>query len=197
MDIKELNTINDFIENDDRSAFALLFQKYSEKIFNLALYYYHNTEDAEEIVQEVFLKIWTKRKTIKNPSGFPSLLYTTAKNMIYDSFKKQIHIKAYADYLRLSDFHNRTQNTEETVLYNELENLYQDLITKMPEKRREVFLMSRKQGLSNHEIADQLHLSIRTVEEHIRQALRYLKKLIEERYQTYIILILVWLSSVF
>jgi RNA polymerase sigma-70 factor, ECF subfamily len=190
MDVKELNTIVDFIQNDSRSAYTVLFKKYANKIYHLALYYYHNKEDAEEVVQEVFLKIWIKRKAIKDPAAFPSLLYTTAKNMIYDSFKKQVHIKAYTEHLNLCDFYKQTQNTEETVIYNELETYYEELLKRIPEKRREVFIMSRKQGLTHQEIADQLNISIRTVEEHVRQSIKYLKKLIEERYQFILISIL-------
>jgi RNA polymerase sigma-70 factor (family 1) len=190
MDVIELNTIVDFIQNDSRSAYTVLFKKYANKIYHLALFYYHNKEDAEEVVQEVFLKIWIKRKAIKDPAAFPSLLYTTAKNMIYDSFKKQVHIKAYTEHLKLYSFHKQTQNTEETVIYNELETYYEDLLKRMPEKRREVFILSRKHGLTHQEIADQLNISIRTVEEHIHQSLKYLKKLIEERYQFILISIL-------
>jgi len=189
MNLEEKNTISSFIEYDSKPAFTILFQKYSDKIYNLAIHYYNSPGEAEEIVQEVFLKVWIKRKSIKTPEAFWSFLYQTAKNMIFDSFRKQIHIKAYSEYLRLSDFKTQTKNTEETILYRDLNNYYQQLIETMPAKRKEVFLLCNQQGLNHQEIADRMDISIRTVEEHMRQAVNYLRKLIKNRYQEVLILV--------
>lgn len=190
LDIHDLNIINDFIKNDSRDSFTLLFKRYAKKILNLALYYYNDKEEAEEIVQEVFLKIWIKRKSINKPEAFESLLYKTAKNLIFDSLKKQVHIKAYAEYLKWGEFHYQTKNTEDTIFYNELNHFYNELLEKLPPKRKEVFILSRKEGLSNKEIAAKLQIFVRTVEEHVRQSIQYLKKIINKRYDLLILFIM-------
>ncbi|MFW5760900.1 MAG: RNA polymerase sigma factor [Cyclobacteriaceae bacterium] len=178
-----------FIRQDDKKSFAELFKRYSKKVFQLALHYFHNEDDAEEIVQEVFIKIWIKRKSIQSPEAFSSFLYTTAKNMIFDSFRKEIKHKAYAEYLSKSSFHKQTENTEETIFYNDLEKIYTQLLEELPLKRKEVFTLSRQQGFSNQEIAEKMNISVKTVEEHIYQSLKFLKEIIKKRYELVILLL--------
>jgi len=194
MNITEHQIIEKFISHDDKNAYAELFKRYSKKVYHLAMHYFHNDEDAEEIVQEVFLKIWIKRKSIQHPQAFSSFLYTTAKNMIFDSFKKEIKHKAYADYLSTSKIHQQTDNTEETVFFNDLEKIYTELLEELPAKRKEVFTLSRQEGYSNLEIAQKMNISVKTVEEHIYQSLKFLKQIIKNRYELIILLLLLFSS---
>jgi len=187
--------IENFIQRDDKGAYAEIFKLYSNKVYRLAVHYFHNEDDAEEIVQEVFLKIWIKRKSIKSPEAFSSFLYTTAKNMIFDSFKKEVRHKAYTEYLSKSNFHQQTENTEETVFYNDLEKIYTELLEELPAKRKEVFTLSRREGYSNQEIAEKMNISIKTVEEHIYQSLKFLKEIIKKRYEMIILLIAFFLNN--
>lgn len=180
---KDYHIIEKFIRKDDKNAFGLLFQKYSKKVYGLALHYFHNQDDAEEIVQEVFLKIWIKRKSIHSAEAFTSFLYTTAKNMIFDSFKKEINHKAYAEYLSKSRFHQQTENTEETIFFNDLEKIYTELLDELPAKRKEVFTLSRQEGCTNQQIAEKMNISVKTVEEHIYQSLKFLKQIIKKKYE--------------
>lgn len=189
MEKEEYHIIQKFLSDDDKNAFAEIFKRYSNKVFQLAIYYYHHEEEAEEIVQEVFLKIWIKRKSIQSAEAFSSFLYTTTKNMIFDSFKKEVKHKAYAEYLRKSNLHKQTENTQETIFYNDLEKIYSELLEELPSKRKQVFALSRKEGYSNQEIAEKLNISVKTVEEHIYQSLKFLKKLIKQRYDLLVILL--------
>jgi RNA polymerase sigma-70 factor (ECF subfamily) len=192
MNKAEQDIIEKFIRHDDKNAYAEIFRLYSKKVYHLAMHYYHNEEDSEEIVQEVFLKIWVKRKSIQSPEAFSSFLYTTSKNLIFDSFKKEVRHKAYADYLSKSKFTQQTDNTEETVFFNDLEKIYTELLEELPAKRKEVFTLSRQEGFSNLEIAQKMNISVKTVEEHIYQSLKFLKQIIKKRYELIILLIVVF-----
>ena len=85
------NDLDDLIgrlKQNDKEAFNLLFYMYAEKLFKFSLTFFNEETEAEEIVQEVFLKIWLKRKTISDPSTFNAYIYTIAKNLIFNNLKK-------------------------------------------------------------------------------------------------------------
>jgi len=159
--------------NSDLNAFNALFKKYSSRLYYFALKYLHSESDAEEIVQEVFIKIWEKREGIIAEYSFRSYLFTIAYNDIRKAIIKKIKEKNYLD--------NYLQNREEAVDQNADETDYinvskkiNELIEKLPPKRKEVFRKSRNEGLSYKAIATELNISEKTVENHIHEALKFL-----------------------
>jgi len=165
------------LKQSDKEAFNLLFYMYAEKLFKFSLTFFNEEAEAEEIVQEVFLKIWLKRKNITNPSTFNAYIYTMAKNMIFNNLKRNVYRKKYNSYLYAN--HAAHQNdTENEVLYEETKLRVEQALSKLPKKRREVFLLSRQEGLKNKEIAKQLDISIKTVETHMSLSLQYLRKVL-------------------
>ncbi len=171
------NDLDDLIERlkqNDKEAFNLLFYMYAEKIFKFSLTFFNREVEAEEIVQEVFLKIWLKRKTISDPSTFNSYIYTIAKNLIFNNLKRNIYKKKYDSYLYAN--HQAQQNvTENEVIYEETKQRIERALAQLPKKRKEVFLLSRRDGLKNKEIAEKLDISIKTVETHMSLSLKYLR----------------------
>ena len=174
----DLDEIVSRLNNGDKKAFGMLFLMYADKLAKFSKAFYTDDSDAEEIVQEVFLKIWVKRKEIKDPKTFNSYIYTIAKNLIYNNLKRKVYRTRYYSYLK-SSFSFHTNPVEESLKLKELENAIRQIIKDLPSKRKEIFLLSRNEGLSNKEIAKKLNISLRTVETHIYLALKHIKKILK------------------
>ena len=158
------------MKNDDQRGFDQLFEMYHKKIYFFCIKNGLNDEDSQEIVQEVFVKFWGSRKNLDPSKNIQSYLYTIAKNTMLDEFKRRIKQKAAEDYqLRLLQPENHTQNS---VNYNELQEIIADTLRNLPEKRRLVFELSRYRGFSNKEIAIEMGISVKTVEAHLTLALQ-------------------------
>lgn len=171
------NTELDLVEklrNGDSFAFELLFDQYSNKLFYFVNKYLDLKEESEEIVQDVFLNLWRHKKEIRSVEAFKSYLYKIALNNIRNYFsKKQVqekHKQTIAqEYLFENDSASPEMNYEEVILQVD------KLIAKLPKKRREIFLLSRKEGLDISEIAKYLGISESTVKNQITSAVAFLK----------------------
>jgi RNA polymerase sigma-70 factor (ECF subfamily) len=174
------NDLDDLIgrlKQNDKEAFNLLFYMYAEKLYKFSLTFFNEEVEAEEIVQEVFLKIWLKRANITDPSTFNAYIYTMAKNMIFNNLKRNVYRKRYNSYLYTH--HNAHKNdTENEVIFEETKQRIEQALKALPKKRREVFLLSRHEGLKNKEIAEKLEISIKTVETHMSLSLKYLREVL-------------------
>ncbi len=163
------------LKKGDLFAYDQLFAKYSKKLYYFAKSYLDSKEDAEGLVQEVFLKIWEKRKELKEHLSFNAYLYTVTYNAIRKYFRKKTREKKYLD----NYFENFNETHNETVMdieYNNLRELADKAIEKLPKKRKVIFLLSRNEGFTNEEIANHLHISKNTVENQMTQALRLLRQ---------------------
>jgi RNA polymerase sigma-70 factor (ECF subfamily) len=158
----------------DKSSIDQLYKLYHKKIFAFSLSYLKNEQLAYDVVQDVFVKIWENRKQIKNHEGVDSLLFITAKNILISMFRKKASEKSYLKYLK-DTVVNIGEDTNETIDYNFLNQYYEELISELPEKRKQIFILSRKSGLSNREIAQKLKISEKTVENQMTKALAYFR----------------------
>lgn len=159
----------------NKRSFEVLYYEYEPKLFGFAMKLTHNVEDAKEVVQDVFLKVWDKRNFLDPQLSFDSFLYTIARNLVYNKTKHKAYGFAYKEYMT-NQVRKNDDSTENIVHYNELETLIQTACRELPPVRREVFMLSRMDGLSNKEIAQKLNTSISNVNNHIFKALLFLKK---------------------
>lgn len=163
------------VKNGQKEAFSELFSLYGPKIYRFALNYLKDKPDAEELMQDVFLKIWEKRELLDPAQNIKAYIFKVAVNSIYDHIRKKNLEKAFADF----SSHNYQPGTESLwheVIWNDMLSRLNSLIDRMPEQRRMIFLLSREEGMSNQQIADKLNLSKRTVENQIYRATQYLKE---------------------
>ncbi|AGA79743.1 RNA polymerase sigma-70 factor [Echinicola vietnamensis] len=170
------------LHQDGDKAFELLFKLYYDKLLHLAKYYLNSTEDAEEIVQDVFIKLWERRRNITALNN--SYLFTITKNACLDHLKHRsvVQKKSKEHYERqLADPLRFIQNeTASLILEKELDEKIQESIAALPDKQREVFTKSRLEGKKNMEIAQELKISKRTVDTHITLALKAMRLQLKE-----------------
>lgn len=174
-----METVNEIfllqaLQKGNEDAFEVLFNTYSQRLYYVAFQYLNDREETLEIVQEVFLKVWLNRENINPELPFIPYIIRIAKNLILNKAKKKLVENAYISFLEykndLSSF-----PTEEQVLFNEVSEIVNRLIDKFPPRRKEIFVLSRRSGLSVREIAQTLHISESTVENHINKALKTIK----------------------
>ncbi|MFC4870977.1 RNA polymerase sigma-70 factor [Negadavirga shengliensis] len=171
----------DHIESDlvkslrqgDIKAFDELYFRYMEKLLGFAKSYLLDEREAEETVQEIFIKIWEKRKTLDESKNFRSYLFQSVKNHLLNRIRDRRNnckLEEIPEEMAIS-----SQNIIEDISYKELEETAIGLIKNLPRVQQEVFMLSKMEGLSNGEIALRLNLSKRTIEHHIYLATKFLK----------------------
>ena len=158
-------------------AFNTLFQKYSSRLYYFAFRYLKSEDEAEELVQEVFTIIWEKRRNLKEELSFKSFLFTISFNIIKKHFRARTYLSEY--YKKIANIETDTV-TSQKIIYNSLFQFLNELVNKLPERRREIFIKSRFEGLSIKEIAKNLGISHKTVENQLTDALKYIRANLEK-----------------
>ena len=154
-------------------AFNTLFKEYSNRLYRFALGYLKDESEAEDVVQEVFTIIWEKRASLKEELSFRSFLFTIAFNII----RKQFRTKAYlGEYFKRRNAIEHDMQTSNEVTFRSLNQYITQLIDQLPERRKEIFIKSRFEGRSIKEIAAEMKISHKTVENQITDALRFIRK---------------------
>ncbi len=159
----------------DQSVFTMIYELYSEKVYRLAFRFLKDKEQSEEIVQETFINFWLNRGKL-DPSGDLWLyLYVISKRLSLNALRQIGRSSILVEKLLylISDLQN---TTEENIIAHDLEHYTQKLISQLPPQQQLIFRLSRIEGLSHKEIAEQLDLSPNTVKNHMVEALRTLKK---------------------
>ncbi|HPE74676.1 MAG TPA: RNA polymerase sigma-70 factor [Draconibacterium sp.] len=161
------------LQKDDQEAFDQIFKRYGDRLFGFALKYLKSKEETEGLVQDVFLKIWEKRKKIKKESSLKSYLFTIAYHDMCRIFrKKQIYLK----FIEESGTDEQSAiDHEEQMEYKVLLDQVNQLIEKLPNKQKQIFIKSRREGKSTKEIAEEMNLAPGTVNNYISTTLKFLK----------------------
>jgi RNA polymerase sigma-70 factor, ECF subfamily len=167
------------LRKGDRVAFYHIYERYSKRIYGFVLRYIKQDADAEEIVQEVFVKIWEARNRIDAYSSFESFLFTIAYNTTINLLRKRVTEKKYFDYLKTIQEQYVSNEAENEIIFNELNEKVHILLDQLTLRQKEIFLLSRKDGLTHDEIAKKLQISINTVKKHITNTLAFLKSHID------------------
>jgi RNA polymerase sigma-70 factor (family 1) len=163
------------IKNGEKNAYQELFERYAPRIYQFSFTYLKNQADAEELVQDVFLKIWEKRDSLDQSKNIKSFIFKVAVNTIYDFIRHKNIENAFNDFVRLNS-ETGSNNTWHSVIFDEMQENLQKLVAQLPEQRQKIFQLSKEEGLSNEEIAAKLNLSKRTVENHLYRAVSFLKE---------------------
>lgn len=165
-------------EQEKKRKFEQFFIATFPKVKAFAWKVLKSESDAEDIAQDVFVKLWDNPELWENKETWNSYIYTMVRNNIYNFLKHKSIEFNYQEKMAEEDSISYESDIHDQLYAKEIELLIRLALDNMTEQRRKVFVMSRYKGMSNQEIADNLKLSIRTVERHIYLALLDLKKII-------------------
>lgn len=179
--LNELGHLIIQIRKGNKLAFSQLFRLYYPKIFSFINQLLKDRLLAEEITQDVFLRLWINREKINLDLSFDSYLFTIAKNIVLNFFKKKKIEQRYIDHT-LQSFDTSYVDAEEDFYFKDLLSVIEQAVSEMPPQQQKVFRLSREEGLLHAEIAAKLGISKRTVERHIYSSLVFLRKIIEKNY---------------
>ena len=167
------------LKRGNHASFKKLFERYSKPIYQFSFNYLKSKEAAEDIVQEVFIKIWNNRKKLRTDSSFQSYLFTIALNVIrkhFNNLSRRNKIK----HDILINFSNSIVDFDDRLDYQILLNKLDDLISKMPETRKQVFIKKKIEEKTLKEVAEEFDITTKTVEYHITKAMKFLKSEFEK-----------------
>jgi len=165
------NEITKWLEGNDAS-YRYIFDFFYPKLFQACLQMTQRREDSEELVMNVFFRIWQHRQSLQEVEDFERYLFRVLRNQISDYHRKNILATQPLEGL---DLEKLGAVSHPEIGFKELLRIYQEAIAQLPLKQREVFLMSREEGLSQKEIAEKNNIALSTVNNHITTAVRVIR----------------------
>ena len=167
---KEEKQLLSALGNSDRKAFAVLYNLYAGKCLHFVSSVIQDKEIAKDMTHDIFVKVWLKREIISKVDSFSAYLFRMVRNSVLDRMESEVIRRRFmVESLVVSE--EFRSYVDEKVSLDELQHLVFNAVNKMPEQRRRVFVMSRYDGIPNIKIAELLGVSIRTVENHLTNAL--------------------------
>ncbi len=165
--------------NSDKKAFAVLYNLYAGKCLHFVASLIKNEDVAKDITHDIFVKVWLKREIISKVSSFSAYLFRMARNAVMDRLESEVIRRRYvAETLVVSEEFRMC--VDEKVSIDELQTLIFSAVSRMPQQRRKIFMMSRYEGVPNIRIAEMLGVNIRTVENHLTNALADIRAALAE-----------------
>jgi RNA polymerase sigma-70 factor (ECF subfamily) len=167
------------LHNSDENVYETIFRTYYERLCNYANSIVTDMDEAEEIVQNTFLIIWEKREDTEIHTSLKSYLYQSVHNHCLNRIKHFKIRKQYSQHYQSSTDIN-VESTSDTVIGNELNLQINDAIESLPKQCKAIFKLSRFENLTYAEIAEQMGLSVKTVDNHMVRALKFLRERLKE-----------------
>ena len=157
----------------DRQIFSELFNEYYEPLCRACLRYLPDQQEAEEIVQDLFVALWEKRNELNIGKSVSGYLFKSVANKALNYQMHQKIRRIYTEHVK--SVTHESADSIDLVIRNELVARYETIVARMPDKRKQVFQLSRKEGLKYAEIAERMSISVKTVEVHLSKALQELR----------------------
>lgn len=170
----KLDTILAGLSKDQESTLEELYNYYYPRLYEFSRSFLKTEDGIDDILQEVFIRIWQNRRKINDPASFNAFIFTITRNLLLNELRSRLNHQNLKDEIRkLSiapeyDGFNQTQ-------YKDLKSRVEDIIGVLPERQKEIFILSRTEGLSHKEIAGKLQITTKTVEYHISLAIKSIK----------------------
>jgi len=162
------------LSKGQESPLEELYNYYYPRLYEFSRSFLKQEQDIDDIVQEVFIRIWQNRKKIKDPATFNSYIFTITRNLLLNKLRSRLNNDKLKDEIRKLSIAKEFDNLD-LVQYQDLKNRVEEIIKELPERQKEIFVLSRTEGLSHKEIASKLQITTKTVEYHISLAIKSLK----------------------
>lgn len=175
------------LKTGDKTVFEQIFRTYYPELCGYALRYVHDPVLAEEVIQELFFKLWIRREELVITTSLKNYLLRAAINHALNHIRHQEMQRKYMDYVGFE-----VDSVEGSMHYEpdgELSHRLKKALLQLPEKRREIFMLSRFEGLKYHEIAEKLGINIKTVETQMTRTLEFLRQYLREFISVIILMI--------
>lgn len=165
------------LKKGSRKAFNALYEMYSSRLYGYCFQWTKSHEDAEEIVQDVFVKLWIHRNSIENEETIFYFLFKMAKNQLINRYRSNINSVIYEEYLQYSNTVSLSiDDTAHAVEYDDFYKLLNKIKKTLPETQQKIYEYSKLRHLSNQEIAAALGLSEQTVKNQLSLALKVFRE---------------------
>lgn len=168
------------IKIGDEQAFELLFRKYFVRLCSFANKFLNEPDEAKDVVQQVFIKLWDCREYIDPDNSLNSYLFKITQNICINKLQRMKVESKYAEIYKVIYANQHPISPDESLLTLELEKNIMIALDKIPPKCKRIFELSRIEGLKYVEIADVLHISVKTVETQMAKAFRILRMELQE-----------------
>ncbi|MBL4624985.1 MAG: RNA polymerase sigma-70 factor [Flavobacteriales bacterium] len=168
------DNIVDRIQKGEKNALEELFRACYEDLCGYANGFLKDADETEDVVQEMFFQLWEKREELNITSSVKSYLYRSIHNSCLNKIKHLKVVGEHENYERSTSFDS--VDFDENMEYVELEQRVNNAINDLPPERKKVFELSRREGLKYKEIAEHLNISVKTVENQMGKALKYLRE---------------------
>ena len=159
----------------DALSFDQIFSKYNKKVYAFSLRNMKSKEDAESVVQEVFVNLWTDHEKLKEIKNLDAWIFMICFNTIRKHFRQLMREKKHLQKFAAYSFEDDNTTVTETE-YNDLLEKAEKIIDRLPDRQKTIFLLSKKEGLSNDEISSRLNITKKTVENYLTNAKSAIKK---------------------
>lgn len=163
------------LKEGDMVAFDTIYLRYCKRLYGFVLRYIKQKEDAEGIVQEVFIKIWETRNKIDIYSSFDSFIFTITYNTTISLLRKRVSEQKYHEQLKSIQQITNADQIIDDIYYKEISEKFQSLLNQLTPRQKEIFQLSREEGLTHEEIAKKLNISSNTVKNHLVSTLSFIK----------------------
>ncbi len=174
-DYKVPNELVVSIKGGSIDALEVLFTRLKQDIYSFAFSYFRNKELAEEVVQEVFIRLWEKRELINPDYDLVSYIFKIAKNIILDQLREQArHGERYGQIN--PDLIYSSESADDQVIFNDFQNLLKEAVELLPPKRKYIFKLSREEKMTYSEISEHMNISINVVENQMSKALKHIRQ---------------------
>lgn len=167
------------LKRDNEKSLEVLFDYYYPRLYNFSKTFLKIEDGIDDLLQEVFIKIWKNRKNINTTSNFNSFVFTITRNLLLNELRSRLNNKKMKDEIGKLSIAPEYDDFEK-IEYDELKQQVESIVEQLPERQKEVFILSRTEGLSHNEIAEKLDITTKTVEYHISLALKTLKNRFKE-----------------
>lgn len=165
------------LKRGSKKAFDKIYSFYAGRLLSYCVKFTKNREDAEEIVQDVFIALWNNRETIRKETRLSSLLFSISRYRVINAYRSSLNAPIYEDYVKYQDEIYAKDNYSR-IEYGEYVKSLKAAIHKLPLTQQRVILLSRFSQLSNKEIANELSLSEQTVKNQLSVGLKALRRLL-------------------